>query len=112
MEWAGQDLTALTPPPMQGLAGQQVVRLLEDLALCGDALARLLRQTSGVVGRTTGSTVTAGNWAAYWTAVRNATLLLQRAEEWLRTIDHETGLHETLPGYEGGNVIEEQLHIA
>jgi hypothetical protein len=107
---AGEAFSELPPPAISSpLPAIQMIRMLEDMALCGDQLAAVMEETSADVA---GSLFEdAPSSAAYAPRVRGVVAILRRAEAWLETIDHETGAHATLPGFAGGRLLAAQLNL-
>jgi hypothetical protein len=102
-------LTLLAAPPLAPLPEHQVTRLLEDLALGGVQLARVLGEMALAVppdGPTTTGRLVLGALQAsrvgYVLRVQSVLDLMTRAEGWLEAVDHETGAHATLPGLASG----------
>jgi hypothetical protein len=98
----------LAPQIGDQVASQQLVRLLEDLALCAEQSARLLDEHTTLImlmahlpfsQASVPGTGAAASGLGYQSRVRSAVALLRRAEAWLKTVDHETGAHATLPGF-------------
>jgi hypothetical protein len=109
------DLTAWPAPALDALPGRHMERLLADLALVCEQLSRLLQETAAAVGSTASLQMTRGTvgrpLVGYGARVASAVAILRRAEGWLETIDHETGAHATLPGFEPGPSLEKRLNL-
>jgi hypothetical protein len=96
-----------------GLASQlltaQMHGLLEDLAMSSAQLVDLLQDyagpllAEGQVPVTASDSGTTMRGLAYGARVRVLIAELQRAEQWLESIDHETGARVRLPGFGDGN---------
>jgi hypothetical protein len=84
----------------------QMDALLEDLALCSEQLILLLQEyyqpilALQKIPPSLSGMDTALRGLGYGARVRSVVAVLRRAEGWLETIDHETGAHATLPGFE------------
>jgi hypothetical protein len=110
---ASAAFSSLPSPRLDGHSTFELTRAVEDLALFGDQLAGLLRETA-VVLRTVPILDPNGTLAtdpgAYAPGARSALAILRRAEEWLAAIDSATGSHATLPGFApGAPSLESQL---
>jgi hypothetical protein len=93
-------------PPLLG----QLARLLEDLSLFCTQLAGLLQETAIALPVPRWPEPTIG--VSYGPRVRAAVAILYRAEDWLETINQETGAHVTLPGFApGAPSLESQLNL-
>jgi hypothetical protein len=106
---SGLAFSSLEPPPTERQAMLQIMRLLEDLAVCSDQVAMLLEETAAVGflqqrGQTAGA-------LEFGPRMRRAVSILRRAEGWLETIDHETSARIRLPGFGEGQSLDEQLHL-
>jgi hypothetical protein len=90
------------------LVTAQMDGLIEDVAMCSEQLMLLLQDFSqpllalGQVLYTTSGAREAVRGLGYGPRVRSLLRLLRRAEEWLETIDQETGAHVILPGFAPG----------
>jgi hypothetical protein len=108
-------LTTLSPPLVGMLPTLQMKCVLEDLALFGDQLARLLHDVGAALGipppPAAPAEVPVEN-VGYPARARAALSLVRRAEGWLETVDHQTGARVTLPGLEpGAPALEQQLGL-
>jgi hypothetical protein len=104
---------ALASAPLPQEDPQPTVHLAalrEDLAPCSDGLSSLLWEIiAGLHLDTLGGTPPPSVSVSYL-RVRRLLETVGRAEQWLEVIDHETGAHATLPGFErGAPSLEEQL---
>jgi hypothetical protein len=118
LEEAGTTLSSLASPALGSALIRLMERLLEDLAVCGGQLADVLRDTATALSLPTSTDIQLSQLSVdavnlvYGPRVRAAVALLRRAEDWLKTIDHETGAHATLPGLEpGAPSLESQLAL-
>jgi hypothetical protein len=105
LEEASTTLSSLASPALGSALIRLMERLLEDLAVCGGQLADVLRDTATALSLSTSTNIQLSVDAVnlvYGPRVRAAVALLRRAEDWLDTIDHGTGAHATLPGFEPG----------
>jgi hypothetical protein len=106
------------PPTTDTLVALQLKGAAEDLAVAGTQLAALLAETAATlrtvpVAEATGAMIVTGGMAlvGYEPRVRSTLTLLKRAEQWLETIDHETGAQAVLPGFAGGRTLEQLLNV-
>jgi hypothetical protein len=115
---AGAGFSSLQPPHLDARVTLQLQSVLEDLALASDQLAGLLDETATLLQ--TAPSLEAGGAViveatrsvAYAPRVQSALIILGRAQEWLATVDHETGAHATLPGLApGAPSLETQLGL-
>jgi hypothetical protein len=99
---ASADVGTLFTPALERQLALQMAHLLEDVVLFADQLTRLFQETA--TGVAVPADVPALNVASVDYGPRLYSLLpvLRRAEGWLETLDHETGAHATLPGFEPG----------
>jgi hypothetical protein len=105
LEDASTTLSSLTAPALGSILTRLQERLLEDLAVCGRQLADVLRDTATALALPTSTDIQLSVEAVnvmYGPRVRAAVALLRRAEGWLDTINHESGAHARLPGFEPG----------
>jgi hypothetical protein len=109
------DLSRVPPPRLGALPALQLARLIEDLVLVGDDLAGVLQATvAAMTGTPINAVSTTGmeGCFSYSLSVRHAVATLRRAEDWLETIDQETGARAALPGFApGAPPIETQLGL-
>jgi hypothetical protein len=108
-------------PPLRvvGAPAWQMARLLEDVALNSTQLATLLQEMAAALpadgampSTQEQATQLRANRVGYSARARAMVALLSRAEGWLETIDQETGVHLTLPGFEPGQLpLEQQLSL-
>jgi hypothetical protein len=117
---ASHDLSLLLAPQIgDQLANQQMVRIVEDLALCADQSAGLLQEHSTIIATMSQNPLTTATsdvgsalgGLAYGPRMRSLALILRRAEDWLDTIDHETGARAALPGFDGNGSLDAQLDL-
>jgi hypothetical protein len=106
---AGDDFSVLPLPALAPPLLIQTARLVEDLTLGTAELAGLLGDASLAVapGNITEMQATdgeLGSQVSYEPRLLRALALLRRAECWLEMLDHETGAHATLPGFEPGAI--------
>jgi hypothetical protein len=117
---ASHDLSLLLAPQIGDQpADQQMVRIVEDLALCADQSAGLLQEHTTTIAtmarnpltNATSDVGTALGGLSYGPRMRSLARILRRAQDWLDTIDHETGARATLPGFDGSASLDEQLDL-
>jgi hypothetical protein len=113
---ASAAFSSLPPPRLDALATLQLQCALEDLALGSAQLAGLLGETATVLQtlpslEANGAVfpVEATRSVAFGLRMDSALTIVRRAEEWLETVDHETGAHATLPGFGPGAPSLERL---
>jgi hypothetical protein len=109
---AAYAVASLRLPALDTTTTLYLALVTEDLVLCSNGLASLLGETAASVERLPllrAQVVISSR--SYAPRVRDLVTLLQRAEGWLVTLDHETGAHVTLPGFEGGRSLDEQLAL-
>jgi hypothetical protein len=106
------------PPARDTLVALQLKGAAEDLAVAGTQLSDLLLETAATLravpaAEANGAMIVTGGTelVGYEPRARSAVALLKRAEQWLETIDHETGAQAVLPGFEGGRTLEQLLNV-
>jgi hypothetical protein len=123
LSWATLAVDSVPPPPLAGQEARALWGLQEDLALFGDQCTRLLQETSvAALQDSWGNPRFASGHGfrssdppqdlAYGARMRSALAILRRAEDWLETLDQDTGAHATLPGFApGAPALETQLGL-
>jgi hypothetical protein len=107
---AGYSLDMVAIPDLGSRSTLYLMLLIEDLVICSEGLAGLMQEVAAGIPVAANVTATSGSMA-YGLRVRYLVTLLRRAEGWLDKIDRETGARVTLPGFEGGQSLEEQLSL-
>jgi hypothetical protein len=100
-------LWRLPLPPLDGRAAVHLACLLEDLTLFSDQYARLLDDAANAIPGTTNKGLTPQ--VSYGAREQSIGAVLDRAEAWLETLDHDTGAQVTLPGFARGGTLDAQL---
>jgi hypothetical protein len=89
---------AITPVLLLSpLLALQVRSCLEDLAVASEQLALLFDDAASAIS--TRPFREGIDSVAYWPRVRSAVALLQRTQDWVEILDHETAAHAWLPGF-------------